>query len=288
MKVVETVDGVRKLRRDLPGPVGLVPTMGSLHRGHMALVGRARGENDTVVASIFVNPTQFHDEGDVSAYPVDLESDLSKLREAGVDLVFAPPVEEIYPAGFDTRVEVGRLAERLEGKFRPGHFRGVATVVCKLLAIVRPDSAYFGRKDVQQSLVVERLNQDLNLGAEIVVVPTVREADGLACSSRNVHLGPDEREAALVLYRSLCLARDQWRSGTRDAERVRARMVALIGAEPLARIDYVSVADQDTLEELDHLESSALVSLAVWIGKTRLIDNTVLGPLVPTGRNRAR
>ena len=279
MEIVETVDAVRELRREMPGPVGLVPTMGSLHRGHMALVDRARRENDSVVATIFVNPTQFQDEGDLSAYPRELESDLGKLREAGVDLVFTPPVEEIYPAGFDTRVEVGRLAERLEGKFRPGHFRGVATVVCKLLAIVRPDRAYFGRKDFQQSLVVKRLNEDLNLGAEIVVVPTARETDGLACSSRNARLGPDEREAALVLYRSLCLARELWRTGTWDAQGLRARMVAVIEAEALARIDYVSVADPDTLEELALVDSLALVSLAVWIGKTRLIDNTVLDPL---------
>ena len=279
MKVVETVDGVRELRRDMPGPVGLVPTMGSLHRGHMALVDRARRENDSVVATIFVNPTQFQDQGDLSAYPRELESDLGKLREAGVDLVFTPAVEEIYPAGFDTGVEVGRLAERLEGKTRPGHFRGVATVVCKLLSIVRPDRAYFGRKDFQQSLVVKRLNEDLNLGAEIVVVPTAREPDGLACSSRNARLGPDEREAALVLYRSLCMARELWRDGMRDSEGLRARMVAVIEAEPLARVDYVSVADPDTLEELELVDSPALVSLAVWIGKTRLIDNTVLDAL---------
>ena len=279
MEIVETVDAVREFRREMPGPVGLVPTMGSLHRGHMALVKRARRENDSVVATIFVNPIQFQDDGDLSAYPRDLQSDLGKLREAGVDLVFTPPVEEIYPAGFDTRVEVGRLAERLEGKFRPGHFRGVATVVCKLLSIVRPDRAYFGRKDFQQSLVVKRLNKDLNLGAEIVVVPTAREPDGLACSSRNVQLGSDEREVALVLYRSLCLAQKLWGSGTRDAESLRVRLVAVIEAEPLARIDYVSVADPDTLEELELVDSPALVSLAVWISKTRLIDNIVLDAL---------
>ena len=238
----------------------------------MALVRRARSENLTLAVSVFVNPAQFGPGEDLASYPRDIDADLLKLESAGTDLVFAPSVGEIYPDGFDTYVDVGRTAERLEGAARPGHFRGVATVVCKLLAIVRPDRAYFGQKDAQQSLVVNRLNADLNLGAEIVVVPTVREADGLALSSRNVYLGPEERNAATVLYRALSLARDL---GISDAEETRCQMRALIESEPLARIDYVSIADAATLEELDQISGPALASLAVRIGETRLIDNIV-------------
>ena len=242
----------------------------------MTLVHRARAENTTVAVSIFVNPTQFEPEGDFSTYPRDLEADLSKLEDAGVDVVFIPSLEEMYPVGFEAFVDVGRIADRLEGKFRPGHFRGVATVVCKLLSIARPDRAYFGQKDAQQCLVVKRLSADLDLGAEIVVVPTVREADGLALSSRNAYLTPDERKAALVLSRSLCLARELWEGGTRDAEDVRRQISALIEKEPLAQMDYVSVADAETLEELASVDGPALVSLAVRIGKARLIDNVLL------------
>ena len=236
----------------------------------MALVRRARSENLTLAVSVFVNPAQFGPGEDLASYPRDIDADLLKLESAGTDLVFAPSAGEIYPDGFDTYVDVGRTAERLEGAARPGHFRGVATVVCKLLAIVRPDRAYFGQKDAQQSLVVKRLNADLNLGAEIVVVPTVREADGLALSSRNVYLGPEERSAATVLYRALSLGRDL---GISDAEETRRQMRALIESEPLARIDYVSIADAATLEELDQISGPALASLAVRIGETRLIDN---------------
>jgi pantoate--beta-alanine ligase len=250
--------------------------MGFLHEGHMALVNRARAENTTVAVSIFVNPTQFEPDGDFSTYPRDLEADLSKLEDAAVDVVFVPSLEQMYPVGFETFVDVGRIADRLEGKFRPGHFRGVATVVCKLLSIVRPDRAYFGQKDAQQCLVVKRLSADLDLGAEIVVVPTVREADGLALSSRNAYLTPDERKAALVLSRSLRLARELWEDGARDAEDMRRQISALIEKEPLAQLDYVSVADAETLEELASIDEPALVSLAVRIGKARLIDNVLL------------
>ena len=243
----------------------------------MTLVHRARTECVSVAVSIFVNPTQFGPHEDFSTYPRDMESDLSKLRRAGVDLVFAPSVDEMYPPGSETRVDVGPLADKLEGKFRPGHLTGVATVVCKLLTSVRPDRAYFGQKDAQQCLVIKRMTADLNLGAEIVVVPTVRDADGLALSSRNAYLGPEERKAALSLYRSLCLARSLWENGVNDAAEVRRQMSAIIENEPLARIDYVSVSDSETLEELGLIERAALVSLAVHIGKTRLIDNIVLG-----------
>ncbi len=251
--------------------------MGYLHEGHASLVRRARSENATVAASIFVNPTQFGPKEDFASYPRDLEADLALLEKEGADLVFTPPVEEVYPPGFDTYVDVGRIAQRLEGEFRPGHFRGVATVVCKLLSIARPDRAYFGQKDAQQCLVVKRLNADLDLGAQIVVAPTVREPDGLAMSSRNVYLTPQERKAAPVLYRSLCLARDLYLGGMKDASEVRRQMRALIEGEPLvARVDYISIADASTLEELDEVRSPALVSLAVRIGKTRLIDNIML------------
>ena len=275
MKVISTIAGVRAEVSDLPRPLGLVPTMGFLHEGHVSLVRRARSESSSLAVSVFVNPAQFGPQEDYASYPRDMEADLRKLEDAAVDLVFAPSVEEMYPEGFDTCVDVGKIAERLEGASRPDHFRGVATVVCKLLAIVRPDRAYFGQKDAQQCLVVRRLNADLNLGAEIVVGPTVREPDGLALSSRNAYLSPRERKAALALYKSLCLAHAL---GTPDAEEIRRKMRALIESEPLAEIDYVSVADADTLEELQNISGPALVSLAVRVGKARLIDNIILQP----------
>ena len=276
VKTIHTIDRFRDELRQVERPLGLVPTMGAIHQGHLALMRRARSENTTLAVSIFVNPTQFGPQEDFSEYPNDMDSDLSKLEREEVDLVFAPSVGEMYPEGFETFVEVGRVASRLEGESRPGHFRGVATVVCKLLAIVRPDRAYFGQKDAQQSLVARRLNADLDLGTDIVVVPTSRETDGLAFSSRNRYLGPEERRAATVLYRSLSLAHDMWEDGTSDAEQIRWRIREYIEGEPLAMIDYVSVADATTLEEMDVIGGPALVSLAVHIGQTRLIDNIVL------------
>ncbi len=273
MKVVETIDGFRAEVVVVERPLGLVPTMGALHEGHLSLVRRAGIESSTLVASIFVNPKQFGPSEDFSTYPRDTDRDLSMLEDAGVDLVFAPTVDEMYPNGFDTSIEVGDIGKRLEGEHRRGHFAGVATVVCKLLTIVRPDQAYFGQKDAQQGLVIKRLNADLNLGAEIVICPIVREVDGLALSSRNRYLNPAEREAASILYRSLKLAEDL---GTFDANEIRGRMRELIASEPLATIDYVSVADAETLDELDRIDRPALMSLAVRIGKTRLIDNVVL------------
>ncbi len=247
--------------------------MGALHAGHRSLLDRARSDNATLAATIFVNPTQFGPSEDYSEYPRDQESDLAMMEETGVDLLFAPSVDEVYPEGFDTSIDVGRIAKRLEGEHRPGHFLGVATVVCKLLAVARPDRAYFGQKDAQQSLVIKRLNSDLDLGAEIVVCPTVREPDGLALSSRNKYLSPSEREAARVLYRSLKLAGDL---GTSDANEIRRRMRELIDGEPLAAADYVSVADAETLEELDVIDRPTLVSVAVHVGETRLIDNILI------------
>ena len=276
MDVHNTVTGFHEACRRAAKPLGLVPTMGSIHDGHRALLQRARSENETVAATIFVNPTQFTQSGDYEAYPRSLDADLEVFRREGVDIAFTPEVGEIYPEGFDTRVDVGRIAKRLEGAHRPGHFEGVATVVSKLLSIARPDRAYFGEKDAQQCLVIRRLNADLDLSAEIVVIPTVREPDGLALSSRNVHLGPEERNAATVLYRAICNAERVWENGESDAETIRAGMLSLLADEPMASVDYVSVADARTLDELDTVDRPALVTLAVSIGSVRLIDATNL------------
>ncbi len=274
MKIYEMVDGFRAAARDAGRPLGLVPTMGALHAGHRSLLDRARSDNVTVAASIFVNPTQFGASEDFSTYPRDVESDLKMMEEAGVDMLFMPSEEEMYPEGFDTFIDVGRIAKRLEGEYRPGHFLGVSTVVCKLLSIARPDRAYFGQKDAQQSLVIKRLNADLNLGTEIVVCPTVREADGLAVSSRNRHLRSAERKAARSLYRSLKLAEELGKS---DADEIRRQMRTVFEDEPLTVVDYVSVTDAETLEELDSVDRPALISVAVHIGGTRLIDNIMIG-----------
>ncbi|MDO8751664.1 MAG: pantoate--beta-alanine ligase, partial [Dehalococcoidia bacterium] len=251
-------------------------TMGYLHEGHLALARQARQENRIVVASIFVNPTQFGPAEDFASYPRDMERDLNMLRSEGVDIVFAPTVDEMYPKGHSTYVDVEGVTKPLEGARRPGHFRGVATVVAKLFTIVRPDRSYFGQKDGQQVTVVKRMTEDMNLGTEIIVVPTVREPDGLAMSSRNVYLTPEERRAAPVLYRALCRARELWQRGQRDADALRQEMVRLISNEPLAHIDYVSIADAQTLEELEHVDCPALVSLAVRFGRTHLIDNITI------------
>ena len=273
MEVFETVDAFRAACAAAKRPLGLVPTMGALHAGHRSLLERACSDNSTLAATIFVNPTQFGPAEDFSKYPRDRERDLEIMVEAGVDLLFIPSVEEMYPDGFDTSIDVGSAAIPLEGQHRSGHFLGVATVVCKLLTIARPDRAYFGQKDAQQSLVIKRLNADLNLGAEIVVCPTVRESDGLALSSRNKYLSSAEREAASVLYGSLKLAENLQLP---DANEMRGQMRALIDGEPLASVDYVSVADAETLEELDLVDRPALVSVAVHIGETRLIDNILI------------
>ena len=273
MKTIEKIYPFRAEAVKLARPLGLVPTMGALHEGHMSLVRRAREENATAVVSIFVNPAQFGPGEDFMSYPRDMDADLARLGEAGVDVVFAPSADEMYPAGFGTYVDVGRIAERLEGAARPGHFRGVATVVCKLLSIVRPDRAYFGSKDAQQGLVIQRLNADLDLGAQIVMCSTVREPDGLALSSRNAYLDANERRAAAVLYRALMLGQSM---GGGPAEAVSAAMLDVLSGEPLASVEYVSIADAATLEELDVIDRPALVSLAVRIGTTRLIDNIVI------------
>ena len=277
MKIIKTAAEFRCAERAAERPLGLVPTMGYLHEGHLSLVRRARADNETAVASVFVNPTQFGANEDLSTYPRDMDGDLDKLRREGVDFVFAPAASEMYPRGFDTAVEVGALAERLEGERRPGHFRGVATVVCKLLAIVRPDNVYFGQKDAQQLLVIRRMNADLNLGANVVAMPTVRDADGLALSSRNARLSADDRRNAIALHRALRLAESLYADGARDASAIRALMVNALNASPGVSLDYVSVADADTLAELDVIDRPALVSLAAHVGGARLIDNAVLG-----------
>jgi pantoate--beta-alanine ligase len=277
VKVVETVAELKKLREKLPGPLGFVPTMGYLHEGHLTLVRQAKAENASVAVSIFVNPTQFGPKEDFKQYPRNPQRDLALLEREGTDLVFMPPVDEVYPPGFNSWVEVGRLAERLEGASRPGHFRGVATVVARLFDLVKPDRAYFGQKDAQQLIVIKRMVADLNMNLEVVAVPTVREPDGLAMSSRNTYLNPEERKQAVVLYQALTLAQRLHTEGEKDAAAIRRKMADLIKKEPLAQIDYISIADAETLEELDVVKPPALVSMAVRIGKTRLIDNVVVG-----------
>ena len=264
------------MRQKLKSSVGFVPTMGFLHEGHLALVKRAKAENSTVIVSIYVNPTQFGPREDLGAYPRDLDRDLGLLQKEGTDIVFVPSDDEMYPREFSSWVDVEKATGRLEGAARPGHFRGVATVVAKLFNIVQPTSAYFGQKDAQQVAVIKRMVADLNMDLEVVVVPTVRETDGLAMSSRNVYLSREERQAATVLFRALMLARQLRRDGEKGAEKIRRKMTALIRKEPLVQIDYVSIADAGTLEELDLIDRPVVASLAVRIGKTRLIDNMPL------------
>ncbi len=276
MEIAETIPRMKALRQNVTSSVGFVPTMGYLHEGHLSLVKQAKAENSIVVVSIFVNPTQFGPQEDFKAYPRDTERDLSLLKTAKTDIVFMPSPEEMYPSEFNTWVEVHQLTDRLEGKSRPGHFRGVTTVVAKLLNIVEPTRAYFGQKDAQQALVIQKMAFDLNMNLEIIVSPTVRECDGLAMSSRNTYLNPQERKAATVLFQALTIARQMREKGEIKAERLRQEIISIISKEPLANIDYVSVADAQTLEELDTADRPSLVSLAVRIGKTRLIDNTLL------------
>lgn len=278
MIVVQTLEELRQARAGLPAPLGLVPTMGFLHDGHLSLVRAARAECASVAASIFVNPTQFGPQEDLAAYPRDLPRDLEMLAAAGTDLVWTPAPEIMYPPGFQTWVNVDEITRPLEGSMRPGHFRGVATVVAKLFNAFTPQRAYFGQKDAQQAAVIRQMARDLNFPIEIVICPIQREPDGLAMSSRNTYLNPAERQAATVLSRALRAAQADFASGERQAEALRQRMTEIIQAEPLARLQYVSCADPFSLQELDGpITSQALLSMAVYIGKTRLIDNTLLG-----------
>jgi len=277
MKIIQTVAEMKQARRKLRGTLGFVPTMGYLHEGHITLVRQALAENKFAAASIFVNPTQFGPKEDFRKYPRDPERDLVMLKGVGTHLVFMPPVEEMYPEGFNSWVDVAGITERLEGAHRPGHFRGVSTVVAKLFNIVEPTRAYFGQKDAQQLLVIKKMVADLDMNLEVVASPTVREPDGLAMSSRNTYLNPKERQAATVLWQALSLSKEMYLKGERHADRLRQAMTQLISQEPLATIDYVSVADTETLQELSQIERPALVSMAVRIGNTRLIDNITLG-----------
>ena len=277
MRVIRTNKEMSQACREAVKPVGLVPTMGALHAGHLSLVDQARADNLTVAVSIFVNPTQFGDLTDLEKYPRDLEGDLEMLRHHGVDLVYAPTVDEVYPEGFDTWVDVGPLAEKLEGPHRPGHFRGVATVVSKLFNVMQPDRAYFGQKDGQQVVVIQKLARDLDMGVEVVVMPTIREPDGLAMSSRNVQLSADQRQAASVVHQALRRAYQLWIGCERNGDVLREAASQILQAEPMVdSIDYVSVAGMSTLDESDQVDGRAMVSVAVYMGAVRLIDNIVL------------
>ena len=279
MKVVETCAEMAALCRDVERPLSLVPTMGALHQGHLSLVRQARADNETMAASIFVNPTQFGPNEDFARYPRSLQRDLELLDAEGTDLVFGPPPHEVYPNGFDTWVEPGAVAEGMEGAARPGHFRGVATVVAKLFTIIRPDRAYFGQKDGQQVAVIRKMNADLNLGVDVVTMPTIREPDGLALSSRNAYLTPDQRETAPAVYRALCAAEDVWRRGERDAGRIQRAAHNILGRETLIdAVDYVSIVDADTMRPLETVHDSrpVMIAVAVRVGTVRLIDNVVL------------
>jgi pantoate--beta-alanine ligase len=259
--------------------IGLVPTMGALHEGHTALVARARKECSRVIASVFVNPKQFGPKEDYKKYPRDLEKDAKTLEEAGVDVLFAPEAADIYPDGFRTYVNVEGISERLEGRSRPGHFRGVATVVLKLFEIVQPHFAYFGRKDAQQVRIISEMVRDLNLDSEIVVCPVVREADGLALSSRNAYLSAGERNAATVLHQALVAVRDELSRGVRDAMQLQTALRRILGAEPLAQVDYAEIVSADTFEPVVRVARPSYAVLAVFIGKTRLIDNLLIEPV---------
>ena len=276
MDTVVTIDDLWQKRRELVEPVGLVPTMGFLHEGHLSLVRLAKKECASVVVSIFVNPTQFGPNEDLESYPRDLERDLALLEAEGVDMVWMPTAEVMYPPGYQTWVEVEEMTQPLEGAQRPGHFRGVTTVVAKLFNGVQPDKAYFGQKDAQQAAVIRQMVRDLNFPLQVVVAPIVREPDGLALSSRNSYLDAEQRQAATVLSRALQAAAEAYKEGERDANVMREIMDKTIENEPLAQVQYISCADRVTLEELEHITEGALLSMAVYVGKTRLIDNLVL------------
>ncbi len=282
METIASTKGLKErvgLLKNRRKEVGLVPTMGALHEGHLSLVRRARAENDAVVLSIFVNPAQFDRKDDYQSYPRDLKRDKELASREGVDILFVPTVQEMYPEGFSTFVEVEHLTDGLCGASRPGHFRGVATVVTKLFNIVRPDRAYFGQKDFQQTVMIKRLVKDLNLDIEIVVMPTVREADGLALSSRNRLLSQGERQAATALYRSLLKARGLFSAsggGVRDPKKIVQEVHDVLHKAGIFRIDYVAIVNPENLEELEEARPEAVVALAAWVGKARLIDNMAL------------
>jgi pantoate--beta-alanine ligase len=279
LRIVTTISETREAIRQAKAEgksIGFVPTMGALHAGHLKLMSEARRECSFVVVSIFVNPTQFGPTEDLAKYPRDLESDAAKCQSVGVDLIFAPTASDIYPAGFDTFIEVGGMTDVLEGASRPGHFKGVATVVAKLFNIVQPDKAYFGMKDYQQLLVIRKMARDLDFPTKIVPVATVREEDGLAMSSRNAYLSLQERSAATVLFRALKLAEAQVQSGSRNPQEIQQAILDLLKSEPLAIVDYAAVVDPETLTAPEKIGTEILIALALRIGQTRLIDNMLI------------
>jgi pantoate--beta-alanine ligase len=287
MEIIRTVSWMKQAARQARAEnhvIGMVPTMGALHEGHLSLLRRAKSDCSKMFVSIFVNPTQFGPNEDLSKYPRTFEKDVAKLESAGVDILFAPDAKEIYPPGFTTYITVEGLSDRLEGRSRPGHFRGVATVVLKLFEIAQPQFAFFGRKDAQQARILQRMLLDLNSDVELVLCPIVREPDGLALSSRNAYLNPDERRAATVLYRSLEAARSEIAVDTRDALSLQNSVRNVLAKEKLARVDYVEVADADKFESVARLNAhAAYLLLAVFIGKTRLIDNLLIEPASDSG-----
>ena len=276
MKIVKTISEMKAARHSLKGNVGFVPTMGYLHEGHLSLIRLSHQNNEYTIASIFVNPTQFGPNEDFERYPRDYPRDFALLEKEKCDFVFLPEPREMYPEGYNTWIEVNQVTDRLEGAVRPGHFRGVATVVAKLFNIVEPDRSYFGQKDAQQCVVIKKMIIDLNMNLEMIIVPTVREPDGLAMSSRNVYLSPEERLQAPVLYKALSIAHVMWAEGERDANLLRSAIINIIKQKQLGEIDYISIADAVTLKELEKTDPPAVISLAVKFGKTRLIDNILL------------
>lgn len=277
MIIVKTISDLKIKLDRLDRTLGFVPTMGYLHEGHLSLVRRAKEDNPSVAVSIFANPTQFAPEEDLASYPKDIDRDLELLNSEGVDLVWIPAVDTMYPEGYQTWIEVDRLSSILEGSYRPTHFRGVATVVAKLFNAVGPDRAYFGQKDAHKAVVIKQMVRDLNFRIEIVICPIVREPDGVAMSSRNTYLGEDERLSARCLSTGLFLARDAFQNGERRAEILRKIVKDVVEYEPLARLQYVSCADPTSLAELENEVQACLISMAVYVGKTRLIDNLILG-----------
>jgi pantoate--beta-alanine ligase len=277
MNTVNTITELQQFRAHLPSPLGFVPTMGYLHEGHLSLVRTARTACASAVVSIFVNPTQFGPDEDLDAYPRDIERDLNMLESEGVDLVWIPAPEVMYPPDFQTWVIVEKITRPLEGSMRPGHFKGVTTVVAKLFNAVQPQLVYFGQKDAQQAAVIRQMVHDLNFPIEVVVCPTVREHDGLALSSRNTNLNQEQRRAASVLYRALLTAQSAFQSGEVEAENLRQIMRQIVGSEPMASLQYASCAHPNTLEEFEgRIPDRALLSMAVYIGETRLIDNMII------------
>ncbi len=290
MEIVTTIAALRQKlapRRRAGQTIGFVPTMGYLHQGHLSLVGRAKSENDVTVVSIFVNPLQFGKNEDLEKYPRDLARDSAMLEEAGVDILFAPGVEDMYPEPMQTVVDLPELGSELEGEARPGHFAGVATVVTKLFNIVQPDSAYFGEKDYQQVTIIQKMVEDLAQPVRVVPVATVREADGLACSSRNVYLSPEERAAAVIVPKTLAEAERLLLTGIRDVATLEAKLIEFLRTEPLAEPEVVAIRDPRTLERIETVKETALVLLYVRFGKTKLLDNRIIGQAAATGMEAA-